>query len=79
MTAFMQAARDSRTCIRRQQMFYGFSEESIHLCDALEDKNIVAFIPPSNKTRQNFTSESVLLIAVRVSDELSLIVYIFDI
>lgn len=68
LTQFMTAAKDAPTCLRRQEMFAGLSgDTTLHLCDRLIDQNIIAFVPPSNKTaKQTFEHESVFVLTTRV-------------
>uniref|UniRef100_A0A8R1TW88 Nicastrin n=1 Tax=Onchocerca volvulus TaxID=6282 RepID=A0A8R1TW88_ONCVO len=45
MKHFMRAAGNAEICLRRQRLFYGFSDSSISLCDPLGDKNLFATVP----------------------------------
>uniref|UniRef100_A0A914WXV5 Nicastrin n=1 Tax=Plectus sambesii TaxID=2011161 RepID=A0A914WXV5_9BILA len=68
LTQFMTAAKDAPTCLRRQEMFAGLSgDTTLHLCDPLIDENIIAFLPPTNKTaKQMFEHESVFVLTARM-------------
>uniref|UniRef100_A0A7E4VWR5 Nicastrin n=1 Tax=Panagrellus redivivus TaxID=6233 RepID=A0A7E4VWR5_PANRE len=48
MSMFMQAAGDAQTCLRRQQLLYGFTK-TLSLCDPLSSSNIFYMLPELHK------------------------------
>ncbi|KAK0397126.1 hypothetical protein QR680_001996 [Steinernema hermaphroditum] len=50
LTQFMLSAGDARTCARRETLFGGFSQSSSHLCDPIEDENVISVLPPMEIT-----------------------------
>ncbi|VDN06858.1 unnamed protein product [Thelazia callipaeda] len=62
MKHFMRAAGNARLCLQRQNLFYGFADAVISLCDPLGDKNLFATIPAF---AENFKPK-ILMLSVRM-------------
>ncbi|XP_071037443.1 nicastrin isoform X2 [Parasteatoda tepidariorum] len=63
MTSVMLAAKDSETCMRRNNLIANLNE--VKTCDPLSDKNVVNTLFPTNKSEE-IRNDSVIIVGARL-------------